>query len=105
MSQSQSWRLDLAGASLALGFDEFVIGLAVLDAENRVSRLNSTLATWLVFVLNAGPSVDSAFHIVGVIFSSVTKEGVHLVPGNEGNWASQAVDLAPAQGAIVEGAE
>lgn len=47
MSQSQSWRLDLAGTSLALGFDEFVIGLAVLDAENRVSRLNSTLATWL----------------------------------------------------------
>jgi nitrite reductase (NO-forming) len=55
-----------------------------------------------VFVLNAGPSIDSSFHVVGTIFSSVTKEGVHLVPGNAGSWGSQAVDLAPAQGAIVE---
>ena len=55
-----------------------------------------------VFVLNAGPSIDSSFHVVGTIFSAVTKEGVHLVPGNEGSWGSQAVDLAPAQGAIVE---
>ena len=55
-----------------------------------------------VFVLNAGPSIDSSFHVVGTIFSGVTKEGVHLVPGNEGSWGSQAVDLSPAQGAIVE---
>jgi nitrite reductase (NO-forming) len=55
-----------------------------------------------VFVLNAGPSVDSAFHVVGTIFSTVIKEGVHLTQGNAGNWGSQAVDLAPAQGAIVE---
>jgi nitrite reductase (NO-forming) len=55
-----------------------------------------------VFVLNAGPSVDSSFHVVGTIFSSVTKEGVHLVPGNDGSWGSQAMDLSPAQGGIVE---
>jgi nitrite reductase (NO-forming) len=55
-----------------------------------------------VFVLNAGPSIDSSFHVVGTIFSSVTKEGVHLATGNDGSWGSQAVDLAPAQGAIVE---
>jgi len=55
-----------------------------------------------VFVLDAGPSIDSAFHVVGTIFHSVTKEGVQLVSGNEGNWGSQAVDLAPAQGAVVE---
>jgi nitrite reductase (NO-forming) len=55
-----------------------------------------------VFVLNAGPSVDSSFHVVGTIFHEVIKEGVHLVEGNEGNWGSQAVDLSPAQGAIVE---
>jgi nitrite reductase (NO-forming) len=55
-----------------------------------------------VFVLDAGPSIDSSFHIVGTIFSSVTKEGIHLVPGNKGSWGSQAVDLSPAQGAIVE---
>ncbi len=55
-----------------------------------------------LYVLNVGPSIDSSFHIVGTIFDSVTKEGVHLVRGNEGNWGSQAVDLAPAQGAIIE---
>ncbi len=55
-----------------------------------------------VFVLNAGPSVDSSFHIVGTIFDTVIKEGVVLRKGNEGSWGSQAVDLAPAQGAIIE---
>jgi nitrite reductase (NO-forming) len=53
-------------------------------------------------VLNAGPSVDSSFHVVGTIFDSVIKEGVQLAPGNEGSWGSQAMDLAPAQGGIVE---
>jgi nitrite reductase (NO-forming) len=55
-----------------------------------------------VFVLNAGPSIDSSFHVVGTIFDEVIKEGMHLRRGNEGNWGSQAVDLSPAQGAIVE---
>ena len=55
-----------------------------------------------VFVLNAGPSIDSSFHVVGTIFHEVIKEGVHLTEGNAGNWGAQAVDLSPAQGAIVE---
>jgi nitrite reductase (NO-forming) len=55
-----------------------------------------------VFVLDAGPNIDSSFHVVGTIFSSVTKEGVHLIAGNDDNWGSQAVDLSPAQGAIIE---
>jgi len=55
-----------------------------------------------VFVLNAGPSIDSSFHVVGTIFNTVIKEGVHLSKGNAGHWGSQAVDLSPAQGAIVE---
>ena len=55
-----------------------------------------------IFVLDAGPSIDSSFHIVGTIFDTVTKEGIHLVKGNEGTWGSQAMDLSPAQGGIVE---
>jgi nitrite reductase (NO-forming) len=55
-----------------------------------------------VFVLNAGPSVDSAFHIVGTIFDTVIKEGYTLTRDNPGKYGAQAVDLAPAQGAIVE---
>jgi nitrite reductase (NO-forming) len=55
-----------------------------------------------MFVLNTGPSIDTSFHVVGAIFHDVIKEGVHLAAGNEGNWGSQAVDLSPAQGAIIE---
>jgi len=55
-----------------------------------------------LYVLDVGPSIDSSFHIVGTIFHDVIKEGVHLAAGNDGNWGSQAVDLAPAQGAIIE---
>ncbi|MDW3214096.1 MAG: multicopper oxidase domain-containing protein [Ilumatobacteraceae bacterium] len=55
-----------------------------------------------MFVLNVGPSIDTSFHVVGTIFHDVIKEGVHLAAGNEGNWGAQAVDLAPAQGAVIE---
>ena len=37
-----------------------------------------------IFVLDAGPSIDSSFHIVGTIFDTVIKEGVHLAKGNDG---------------------
>ena len=39
---------------------------------------------------------------MGTIFDTVTKEGIQLKAGNDGNYASQAVDLSPAQGAIIE---
>ncbi len=55
-----------------------------------------------VFVLDAGPNEDSSFHIVGTIFDTVIKEGIELLRGNAGGWGSQAVDLSPAQGAIIE---
>jgi len=55
-----------------------------------------------MYVLNAGPNEDSSFHIVGTIFSRVIKEGIELTPENKGHYGAQAVDLAPAQGAIVE---
>ena len=55
-----------------------------------------------VFVLDAGPNTDSSYHVVGTIFDTVTKEGIALERGNAEGWGSQAVDLAPAQGAIIE---
>ena len=55
-----------------------------------------------LFVLDVGPSIDSSFHIVGTIFDDVIEEGIHLERGNEGSWGSQAVDLSPAQGAVIE---
>ena len=55
-----------------------------------------------IFLLNVGPNLESSFHIVGMVFDTVIKEGVALMPKNPGHYGSQAVDLAPAQGAIVE---
>jgi nitrite reductase (NO-forming) len=55
-----------------------------------------------VFVLDAGPNEDSSFHVVGTIFDSVIKEGMVLQRGNAAGWGSQAVDLSPAQAAIIE---
>ena len=55
-----------------------------------------------IFVLDVGPNIDSSFHIVGTIFDQVTKEGITLARGNAGGWGSQAVDLSPAQAAIIE---
>jgi nitrite reductase (NO-forming) len=55
-----------------------------------------------MFVLDAGPNIDSSFHVVGTIFDTVTKEGITLARGNAQGWGSQAVDLSPAQGAIIE---
>ncbi|HEU4671387.1 MAG TPA: hypothetical protein VFS32_00640, partial [Candidatus Limnocylindrales bacterium] len=55
-----------------------------------------------LFVLDAGPNVDSSFHVVGTIFDQVRKEGVLMDAATNGGWASQAVDLSPAQAAIIE---
>jgi nitrite reductase (NO-forming) len=55
-----------------------------------------------IFVLDAGPNIDSSFHIVGTIFDTVIKEGIALRKGNTGSWGAQAMDLSPAQGGIVE---
>jgi len=55
-----------------------------------------------VYILNTGPNISTSFHVVGTIFDTVIREGVALERGNAGNYGSQAVDLSPAQGAIVE---
>ena len=52
----------------------------------------------LVVVTN----IDSSFHVVGTIFDTVIKEGVILAKDNAAGYGSQAVDLSPAQGAIIE---
>lgn len=54
------------------------------------------------FVLNAGPSENSSFHIVGTIFDTFYKEGVLLLQPDETRGGAQALDLQPAQGGYVE---
>lgn len=93
---------DLAKAMAAAPAPDLVVFNGVANQYQEAPLQVGTNDRVRLFVLDAGPSVDSSFHIVGTIFDTVIKEGVHLTAGNDGNWGSQAVDLSPAQGAIVE---
>jgi nitrite reductase (NO-forming) len=56
-----------------------------------------------IWVLDAGPSENSSFHVIGTIFDTVFKEGAYLLrPGAPERGGSQALDLQPAQGGFVE---
>jgi nitrite reductase (NO-forming) len=57
-----------------------------------------------VWVLDAGPNIDSAFHIVGGQFDTVFKEGDYLLRngGSTGTGGSQVLGLLPAEGGFVE---
>jgi nitrite reductase (NO-forming) len=63
-----------------------------------------------VWVLDAGPSRSTAFHVVGAQFDTVYKEGTYLLrrgrgpldPPGRSSGGSQALDLAPSQGGFVE---
>jgi nitrite reductase (NO-forming) len=55
-----------------------------------------------VWVVNDGPSENSAFHIVGTIFDTVYKEGSLLLTPDARQGGSQVLDLQPAQGGYVE---
>ena len=55
-----------------------------------------------VWVLDAGPSENSAFHIVGTIFDTVFKEGTYVLRPDGRRGGSQVLDLQPAQGGFVE---
>lgn len=55
-----------------------------------------------VWVLDAGPSENSAFHIVGTVFDTVFKEGTYLLQPDARRGGAQALDLQPSQGGFVE---
>jgi nitrite reductase (NO-forming) len=93
---------DLQRANATVPEADFVVFNGIADQYKDNPIRVETGETVRAFVLNVGPNIDSSFHVVGTIFDDVIKEGIHLQRGNEGNWGSQAVDLAPAQGAIVE---
>ena len=54
-----------------------------------------------VWVVDAGPSSSTAFHIVGAQFDTLYKEGAYLLRKNDPGGA-QILDLAPGQGGFVE---
>ncbi len=92
----------LAKAAAGAPSPDFVVfnGVANQYLDNPIQV--ATGGRVRLFVLDTGPSIDSSFHIVGTIFDTVIKEGIALTRGNAGGWGSQAVDLAPAQGAVIE---
>ena len=55
-----------------------------------------------VWVVDEGPSENSAFHIVGTVFDTVFKEGSYLLTPDQRQGGSQVLDLQPAQGGFVE---
>ena len=94
---------DYAKASAAAPAPDFVVfnGIANQYKDNPIQV--TTNGRIRVFVLDAGPSIDSSYHVVGTLFDQLTKEGVvALTRGNPGGWGAQAIDLSPAQGGIVE---
>ncbi len=93
---------DYAKANSTAPAPDFVVfnGVANQYKDNPIAV--PTKGRVRVYVLDAGPNLDSSFHVVGTIFDTVIKEGIELQRGNPGGWGSQAVDLSPAQGAIIE---
>jgi nitrite reductase (NO-forming) len=94
--------VDYAKANAAAPAPDFVVFNGVANQYKDNPIMVTTKGRVRVFVLDVGPNIDSSFHVVGTIFDTVTKEGIQLVKGNAGGWGSQAVDLSPAQGAIIE---
>jgi nitrite reductase (NO-forming) len=99
---AQDQPADYAKANAAAPAPDFVVfnGVANQYKDNPIQV--TTKGRVRVFVLDAGPNIDSSFHVVGTIFDTVIKEGIVLSRGNAQGWGSQAVDLSPAQGAIIE---
>ncbi|HVM01314.1 MAG TPA: hypothetical protein VM263_01490 [Acidimicrobiales bacterium] len=55
-----------------------------------------------VWVLDAGRSENSSFHVVGTVFDTVFREGTHVLRPDGRRGGAQALDLQPFQGGFVE---
>ncbi len=99
---AQGQPADYAKANEVAASPDFVVfnGVANQYKDNPIPV--KTKGRVRLFVLDVGPNLDSSFHVVGTIFDTVEKEGIQLQRGNAGGWGSQAVDLSPAQAAIIE---
>jgi nitrite reductase (NO-forming) len=84
-----------------VAFDAVVFNGYVNQYLHRPIRVEpgQRIRAW---VLDAGPSENSAFHIVGTIFDTVFKEGAYTLQPDASTGGAQALDLQPAQGGFVE---
>jgi nitrite reductase (NO-forming) len=86
----------LAGADDAVVFNGYVNQYLhrpiEVDPDDRVRA----------WVVDAGPSQEASFHIVGTIFDTAYKEGNYLLRPGGARGGSQSLDLQAAQGGFVE---
>jgi nitrite reductase (NO-forming) len=82
-------------------FDAVVFNNYVSQYKHSPIRVepNERVRVWVV---DEGPSENSAFHIVGTVFDTVFKEGSYLLRPSAQQGGSQVLDLQPAQGGFVE---
>jgi nitrite reductase (NO-forming) len=76
------------------------------DAHPLEARVGERVRMW---VLDAGPNLSSAFHVVGAQFDTVWSEGAYTVlhgdsvdGSTRGRTGAQVLSLLPAQGGFVE---
>lgn len=97
--------LDAVSAKITAGTPDAVVFNGYpnqYDAAPLAVRAGERVRVW---VLDAGLNRATSFHVVGAQFSAVWAEGAYrLAPGANGaqSGASQAMDLAPAQGGFVD---
>ena len=53
-------------------------------------------------MVDAGPSENSSFHVIGTIFDTVYFEGAYQLKPDDTKGGSQSLALQPAQGGFVE---
>lgn len=69
------------------------------DHRPLTARVGQRVRVW---VLDAGPSRPSSFHVVGTQFDTVWSEGAYRLGPRSADSGSQALGLEPAQGGFVE---
>ncbi|MDQ4490488.1 multicopper oxidase domain-containing protein [Sinomonas sp. ASV486] len=97
--------LDAVSAKITAGTPDAVVFNGYpnqYDAAPLAVRAGDRVRVW---VLDAGPDRATSFHVVGAQFGAVWSEGAYrlaLGAGGAQSGASQAMDLAPAQGGFVD---
>ncbi|MEV4481352.1 multicopper oxidase domain-containing protein [Micromonospora coxensis] len=72
-------------------------------SQYRFAPLTATTgARTRIWVVDAGPSAPTSFHVVGTVFDTVYKEGAYVLRPDAATGGAQSLDLAPAQGGFVE---
>ena len=89
---------DYAKANQTAPAPDFVVFNGIANQYKDHPVAVTTKGRVRVFVLDAGPSVDSSFHVVGTIFDNVIKEGTGVQRGNAGGWGSPGRRPGPGPG-------